>query len=213
MNNLGNVATNPGQSVPTVTDQLASNLPPAQADSLQKVVWQQFQGQNGAKWRIRWSKTTGLPVSVWLGETKKAYTGSAEQSARAFLADYQTLFGFVSLNQLKYVRTQTNRGISHVTFNQTVNGVPVYDAEFKVHIRQDGHVGMANGYYYPNIKVSTTPGITASDSGQTAQTDLGSSVKATVPVTSSALVIYRDRKSQFHLAWKLILVSEQPLYD
>lgn len=168
---------------------------------------------SNAKWRIRWNKTTGLPVSLWLGETNKAYPGSAEQSARAFLADYQTLFGFASLNQLKYVRTQTNKGVSHVTFNQTVDGVPVYDAEFKVHIRQDGHIVMANGYYYPNIQLSTTPGVSASSAGKTAQTDLRAAAKITVPVTSSKLVIYRDQKGQFHLAWKLVLFSEQPMAD
>ena len=47
MSNLGDEATSPGQSVPAVAGQLASNLPPAQADSLRKVVWQQFQTQNG----------------------------------------------------------------------------------------------------------------------------------------------------------------------
>jgi len=211
LSNFSNNEVSSGQSISTTTGQLSLNLPTAKTDSLRKAAWQEFQNQNGPKWRIRWNKKTGLPVSIWLGKTKKAYTGTPEKAARDFLADYQTLFGFTNLSQMKYIRTQTFRGISHITFNQTFNDIPVYNAEFKVHIRQDGHVDMANGNYFPNIQVSTTPSVSSSSAGQTAQNDLHSTAKITVPVTSSKLVIYRDQKKQFHLAWKIILSSDKPL--
>jgi Zn-dependent metalloprotease len=197
---------NPGQ----IASQITPNTPPEQADSIRKAIWQQFKKDNGQGWRIRWNKTTGLPASIFSGLTQKAYPGNAEQAARAFLKEHGTLFGVADLTDLDYIKTQTHKGIRHVTFNQSVNDVPVYEAEYKVHLRQDGRVDMANGTYYPNLDISTSPGISESEAADAAISDL--EVSPDNLDASAELVIYRDG-DQFRLAWKLILFSPDPLVD
>lgn len=152
-----------------IANKIPPGTPPAQADSIRRAAWEQFKGQNGSKWQIRWNKRTGLPASIFSGLTEKTYSGNAQQAARAFLAGHGTLFGFKNMNRLKHVKTQTHRGIRHVTFNQTVKSVPVYEAEYKVHLRSDGRVDMANGQYYPDIDISTNPSVSKAGAIETAR--------------------------------------------
>lgn len=157
---MSNTSSNQQQSsIPEITSEIPPDAPPAEADSIRKASWQQFKDQNGTEWQVRWNKRTGLPASIFSGLTKKSYVGNAEQAARSFLADHGTLFGFKNLSGLQHVKTQTHRGIRHVTFNQTVDGIPVYEAEYKVHLRPDGRVDMANGRYYPDINLPTSPSV------------------------------------------------------
>jgi len=152
----------PGISNPISAPGITYRRESVQADSARKAAWQRFRSQNGDKWRVRWNKHTGLPASIFMGLTKKKYAGNAQQAAHTFLAEHRELFGVGDINQLKYVKTQTYRGVRHVTFQQTVKGVPVYEAEYKVHLRGNGQVDMANGTFYPNIEVSTSPAIAKS---------------------------------------------------
>lgn len=203
----------PSQS--TQPQAIAPSIPfsmePIRPDTVRRAMWDQFKEKNGSKWRVRWNENTGLPASIFSGLSEKAYRGNAEEAARSFLANNAGLFGLSNLNQLKYVKTQQHRGIRHVTFNQTVKGVPIYEAEYKVHLRSDGRVDMANGTYYPNVEVSTNPSVSVSAAAQTAQLDLENAGKADLNIDSE-LVIYRIDED-FHLARKLILFSENPLID
>lgn len=208
---MNNMTSNQQSSAPDITSEIPSDAPPAKADSIRKAIWQQFKDQNGSQWQVRWNKRTGLPVSIFSGLTEKKYPGRARQAARAFLAEHGTLFGFQNLNGLQHVKTQTNRGVRHVTFNQAVKGVPVYEAEYKVHLRPDGRVDMANGTYYPNIEVSTNPSISKSGAIEAARSDFELPQGAELQ-TRAELVIYPTEK-QFRLAWKLILFSEKPVTD
>lgn len=180
-----------------------------QPDTARKAAWQQFKQQNGDQWRVRWNPHTGLPASVFSGLSKKAYRKEPEQAARSFLAVNAGLFGLANLENLNHVKTQTHRGIRHVTFNQVVDGVPVYEAQYKVHLRRDGRVDMVNGSFYPNIKV-TTPAVAKSQATSTAKSDLNS--KNSQVEVDATKVIYRMGE-EFLLAWKLILFSSDPLVD
>lgn len=198
---------NPGQ----IASQIAPNIPPEQADSIRKAIWHQFKKDNGQGWRIRWNKTTGLPASIFSGLTQKAYPGNAEQAARTFLKEHRTLFGVADLTDLDYIKTQTHKGIRHVTFNQAVNGVPVYEAEYKVHLRTSGKVDMANGTYYPDIDITTTPSISGENAIGNALSDLGGSENRDFQ-TDASLVVY-PYKDEFRLTWKVLLFSEDPISD
>lgn len=188
---------------------ITPGMPQAKADSIRKNIWQQFINKNGSQWRIRWSKKTGLPVSMYFGTTKQAYRGAPKQAASAFLADHVALLGFGSLKNLRYLRTATMRGIRFVRFNQTVKGVPVYEAQYVVQLNERGHVIMVNGHYYPNIQVSTTPSVSSSQAVQTAKSALKGNLPQKIQ-SNAKLVIYRYHK-KFHLAWKLGLSSEKPV--
>jgi Zn-dependent metalloprotease len=194
-------------AVPNIT----YSLDAVQPDTFRTAAWQQFKAQNGAKWRVRWNKHTGLPASVFSGLSEKKYDGNTRQAARRFLTEHQPLFGIADLNTLKYVKTKTNRGIRHVTFNQTVDGVPVYEAEYKVHLRPNGSVDMANGDYYPNVQVSTRAGISQSQARSFAVADMNITDSKALQMQSEK-VIYRDGEN-FRLAWKLVLFRPDPFAD
>jgi Zn-dependent metalloprotease len=146
-----------------------------------------------------------------MGLSKKTYQGSPEQAGRDFLADNAALFGFANIENLAHKETKRHRGIQHVTFNQTVHGVPIYEAEYQVHLRPNGKVDMANGTYYPNVEVSTSPSISKASAIQTAKSD-NEWLEGADLQTNSELVIYRTEE-QFHLAWKLELYSELTLVN
>lgn len=210
LTNAGGNQQSSSKTAPTLS-QIPPGTSSAQADSIRKEDWQQFKAQNGAGWKIRWNKDTGLATSIFAGVTKATYSGKAIPAARSFMDRYGILFGISDMSQLEHTKTQTHRGIRHVTFQQTVEGVPVYEAEYKVHLRSNGQVDMANGTYYPGIDISTSPSIGKSQAVHTAQTDIkmpqGTQLKPT-----AELVIYPDEE-QFRLAWKLVLFSEKPLVD
>lgn len=209
---LGNLKSDkPGISNSAELPKVTYSKEPVQADTVRKAAWQQFKAQNGEKWQISWNKNTGLPDAIYLGKSKKAYRGSPEDAAQKFLADNATLFGIADINKLEHVKTKTHKGVRHVTFNQMVNGVPVYDAEYQVHIRSNGQVDMANGTYYPGLETSTSPSLSEVQATAVAESDLGLSVEVDLK-TATELVIYRQ-KEQFKLAWKLVLFSENPLVD
>lgn len=71
---------------------------------------------------------------------------------------------------------------------------------------------MVNGYYYPNISISTSPAISQSSAVQTVRSDLKLADASSVRVTSSQLVIYPEN-GRFHLAWKQVLYSKNDMIN
>jgi len=210
---VNNLEQNRSASGPQIEvfNSIPDHFSPAQGDSVRKTIFQQFKAQNGPEWQIRWNKRTGLPASVFSGLSKKAYRGAPVQAARTFLSEYRALFGIADPDRLKHVKTRIHRGIRHVTFNQMAGSVPVYEAQYKVHLRPGGRVDMANGTYYPDMDISTRPSVSKSQAATTARSDLGIATGQDLQTTSE-LVVYPS-KEQFHLAWKLILFSEDPSAD
>jgi Zn-dependent metalloprotease len=92
-----------------------------------------------------------------------------------------------------------------------VHGVPVYEAQYVVHLKRNGQVDMVNGRYYPDIKVSSSPSISKAVAIQTAQADLKTGRNARLKTTHK-LVIYHSN-NKFHLAWKLTLFSKKQGLD
>lgn len=168
-------------------------------DATRQAAWDAFEEQEGPTWRVRWHERTGLPRSL-VGGLTHPYTGGPEAAARTFLTDYRTLFGMkTDLADLKHVQTRVNRvGVRHVTFQQYYEGLRVEGAQYKVHLRKDGRVDMANGFYYPSIAVSTTSTVTEAQAIRIAEADLDAPGAPDFQVTSE-LVIYPGEKA-FHLA-------------
>ncbi len=181
-----------------------------QPDSIRLAAWQEFRAEQGNEWSIRWSETTGLPVSLYSGRTKP-YPGTYEEAARVFLEEHQTLFGFTDTEQLEYTQTRVNRDIRYVTFYQKVEEVPVYKASYRVQVRPDGRIIMANGIYHPDIDVSTDPLIQEAEAVRIARRELNIPPEQELDVTPE-LVIYPGPED-YHLGWRLILFSKEPLTD
>lgn len=120
--------------------------------------WLQFKQDNGSDWEVQWADTTGIPNSIHFGQTG-VYYGDPSSVATKFMKDNYELFGFnKSLSDLKFKRVLERKEISHVEYQQVIQGIDIEDAIFKVHISSEGRVDMANGTYYPRIgTVETKP--------------------------------------------------------
>lgn len=177
-----------------------------------KAQWEQFKANEGNAWNIRWKGQTGVPRVISNGLTK-AYSGNPESIATQFLGEYRELFSMKEgLADLQHSKTQTHRGVYHVTLDQFYQGVPVEGGEYKVHIRESGQVDMANGHYFSNINISTKPSISEDQALNTAISDL----KLTDPEgisTTSVLVVYPVADNSFKLAYKTIVFAENPFTD
>ena len=170
-------------------------------DSIRRAAWEQFESQQGSDWEINWNEKTGTPASIVSGRTKP-YSGPPDKAAEAFLKENYGLFGMQpDLSSLKLDTVRQVRNVRHVRFQQTYQGLPVYDAEYLVHLLTDGRVVMANGNYYPDIEASTTPRVSEKTAQKVALDDLGGNVELSGDV-SGRLVVY-PKDEQFHLAWEL----------
>lgn len=115
------------------------------------------------------------------------------------------------LSDLQHRKTRYNRGVYHVTFDQYYGGIRVERAEYRVHVRENGRIDMANGFYYPNVIVSTTPSVSMTDAVRITRIDLDIPLEHNLDVNSE-LVVY-PKNEDFRLAWRLILFSKDPFID
>jgi len=177
-------------------------------DTVRRNAWQQFQDQRGPEWTVRWNSETGTPASVTSGLTKP-YSGPPVQAAKTFLQEHRQLFGMEpELSNLQLRSADKLREVTHVRFQQTYRDIPVYEAQYLVHVREDGRVDMANGHYYPKIEAPATPRISEQAARQVATRDLGGAVELRRDITSK-LVIYPE-DDQFLLAWKVVVPAKEP---
>lgn len=93
--------------------------------------------------------------------------GSAEERARAFLADYGAAFGLGAGVEANVARVSAVDGVGmeHVRFRQTYRGIPVTGGELTVHLRGQSVVAV-NAKTLPDLKgAHTVPEVTASEAG------------------------------------------------
>lgn len=179
-------------------------------ESLNQAQWEQFQANEGVSWEIQWKGNTGVPRIIFKGLTKTVYKGSPEAMARQFLTENRELFSMKSnLSDLRHAKTQTHRGTHHVTFEQFYMGLPVEGGEYLVHIRENGQIDMANGHYYPNIDISTTPSVSKEQAISVAKTDL-ELLNPEKEEHQAELVVYPVTDSTFTLAYRTLILSKNP---
>lgn len=178
-------------------------------DFFKKEQWEQFKANEGEDWDIRWKESNTAPRTISNG-LSKVYNGSAETIAKQFLMEYNQLFSMKSdLSDLRYIETKTNRDMRHVILLQQYKDIPVEGARYRVHIRSDNRIDMANGNYYPDINISTDPTITGQQAIQSAKNDLSvSTLKG--ENNSTELVVYPTTDSTFVLSYKTRIIAEEP---
>ncbi|MBD3224261.1 MAG: T9SS type A sorting domain-containing protein [Caldithrix sp.] len=184
----------------------------AKPDSIRQSAWISFKNKEGESWKIRWNEETGLPRTIFNGLTK-TYSGNARSAVKILFKEHRKLFGFKEgLTDLKHLRTQKNRGVRHVTLQQYYQGIPVEEAQYKVHIRKNGRVDMINGFYYPEINISITPSISSNKAIEIVKNDL-TIVNPSGQSSTTQLVIFPTQEDKFRLVWKVIFFAEQPFTD
>ena len=122
---------------------------------------------------IRFENAAGLQLK----------SAQAKDKVSEFLASNFTIFNLKAANELVFADENTdNYGLKNVIYRQVYQGIPVYDGVLKFHFNEKGQLSSLNGNTISNIKVSTTPSISAAAAGSIAK----NLVKAQNNTTSDA---------------------------
>ncbi len=132
----------------------------------------------GHKIQIEWSENNSTPTFVSGKLTQAGYSNSADISVDGirFLSENKDLFGLKEPEkELNVISNITDDlGMTHVKYQQKVNGVKVFHGQLIVHFNSDGSVESANGRYYPTPDMNTIPTIDIQTAIQKAKDKLGS---------------------------------------
>ncbi len=186
--------------------------------------------------QMKWSSLTNAPSRIWsFSETLTASSDSdAEIVARRFLKNNDDLFHLGSsevdgLRISRRYRTEHN-GVTHVTLQQQVNGIEVFQADFAVHVDRAGAVLAASGELLPLAERSINlakPGLAAAEALQIAARDVENDITGPLNLrvtptgaderqafdraagfardVEAKLVYFPVATDQLRLSWELIL--------
>lgn len=91
---------------------------------------------------------------------------NALEVGNQFVKDYARFFGVGNSRELVPQTTKKDElGMSHIAYQQKINGVPVFGAEMLVHVKDDFSVKSAAGKLLANTAVNTAPKISARAAG------------------------------------------------
>lgn len=164
------------------------------ADGVEKAL-QTLRSKTSSSWRVRYDSVSGAPEAL-LGGSNLSYSGTPESAARAFLKDQKSLLK-VDEAQLVLALSRGALGINHLLFKQVYNGIPVENAEVKVHIKANGEILGYNSSYLHDLDLSLTPLVSADAAKNAAVAD-----GAARSSSAASLVIIADTSGTPRLAWK-----------
>jgi len=148
---------------------------------------------------------------------------TAKAKAEDFFLRYGALLGVrAGAGDLEFVRSSTDGiGMTHLRFDQSYRGLPVFGAQLRVHLDAAGEVRVVNGALIPDLSLDTSPRVDRS----LAETIACSSVAkengvrpSHFDVAESRLLIYRSGLIQGvpgknHLAWQVEISSGDNLRE
>lgn len=155
----------------------AKNRPP-QADKASV-------SRSDAGLQVRWSSLTGTASRVWNWQqpVSDAAPEDAEISARRFLSERQDLFRLDQreVDELKLTRRHRSApgGVTHLSLQQQVHGIEVFQGEMSLHLDRQGAVIAADGELMPAAAgkvVSARPALSAAAALQFAARDAGAEI-------------------------------------
>jgi extracellular elastinolytic metalloproteinase len=122
-------------------------------------------------------------------------------------------------NESTYVTD--HNGVTHVFFDQLVNGIPVYKAHFQVNVLPNGEVLLPTSSFFPNAHAAasvTTPSLSAAQAVELAAADLGETSFRAMPVAEAVQtafaggtlsaedikpkLVYQPHGNELRLAWQ-----------
>jgi hypothetical protein len=112
------------------------------------------------------SNSTSNPNFILFNDSKALQLKSSGAKAKAaeFLSANFKAFNLKSANDLVFVEETTdNYGLKNVVYMQQHQGIPVYDGILKFHFNAKEELTSINGNALSNIKVGSTPDISASE--------------------------------------------------
>ena len=134
-------------------------------------------------------------------------------SARALLAANAAWLGLRSdLSDLALLVDKESLGATHVRFQQTYAGLPVWLAEVAVHISDAGEVQLIQNGYVPNLDLDTQPTLTPAQA-TTAAAAAVNLVRGERGASTTQLLIFPTDKEGARLAWHVVIPALEPLGD
>jgi len=190
------------------------------------VTVQKDAAQFGQDAKVHWKQGQSVPSFVHGKLSTKAYKD--KDAIKQFLKENKELYQLDTAKDLTLLDVQTDElGSKHYNFVQSVQGIPVDGAKFKVHTDKNGLVTAVNGDVFPeassyfkgalkaqlskdtaldkswkSIKITKAETLTNAEAGPT-----GKKVEDTVE--KAELVVYKNG-NQFNLAYKTNLQFIQP---
>jgi len=145
-----------------------------------------------------------------------ASTRDAGEIAKNFLLANSAAFPFTQteVDQLRLTVRDAALEATHLVFNQTLNGVDVFEGQIKFTLGKSGEVIQVScGDVMPGLVLSTTPRIRPEDAEQEARASVRAETRGTV-LRAPELVIFPVDASTARLAYRLFLeVDADQLYE
>ncbi|MCW2794711.1 M4 family metallopeptidase [Nocardioides sp.] len=149
--------------------QAAAHEAPAANQSDQSLV-QKLRDQSQGAVTVTSEAATGKVGFVRVargGDLMPGNSANPADKAAAFVSGYAGLFGASDSQLVKQGEAQNQYGTT-VTYVQRYRDVPVFGSEIRVNLDKQGDLTSANGYAAPDLSLSTSPAITATDAASRA---------------------------------------------
>jgi Zn-dependent metalloprotease len=151
-----------------------------------------------SKITIHTSDAKGVPMFV-TGELGHLGAGASDAASKAFLKSQKALLNMAGSEDFDTVSTTHDAlGQTHVKFQETLRGLPVFGAEYVVHSDASGNVFAINGRFAADNNLPRNPSMDATLATQRAASQLAGDARFLGPVTLSYVV---NEKSTAFLAW------------
>src|SRR5262245_11636779 len=136
---------------------------PSQAQSPpdRKAALERLRAAAGGRIETRWTKDHGA-IRTLAGHLAPARAGTSEDVARTFLMEARDLFTLsADLGDLKLRGARSSPSGTHVGFDQTYAGLPVFDGGLDVHLDLAGSVYLVQNAYAPRLDSTMAASATA----------------------------------------------------
>ena len=185
---------------------------------------QSFQTKTGAYLKI--NNLTGNPEFIKF-KNDGAYRvagNTLEAKAKSFFAENYSLFGQKSQNDILKLEKnfKDNIGMSHLTFRQTYNGIPIFGSEFKFHFNKKEEITAVNGKIFNDINLKTSPNFSIEEAKKIAldfvsKQNITKSQKV-LNTNKAELCIYklgieRDFDGSSHLAYHIEVTNQSDVRE
>jgi Zn-dependent metalloprotease len=157
-----------------------------------------------------YDEETGTVTRMY--QIKARYAGTPEEAAKAFLADNTALFGFqAKASDLEVVSVKESPSGTHVRFQQTVGGIPVYRGDVLVNLNRQGEISSVSNDYRPGFTAPTRANLSAEQAYDIAYREAGINGRLMGEPTKKLLVF--PKGDQGYLAYRVTIPAENPLGD
>ena len=165
---------------------------------------------------VRWSPLTGSPrrVHSLRGPLTGPRGGAPEQVAKQFLVRQLALLN-LSPGDISELRTSRNyktqhNGLTHLTFQQQVNGIDVFGGKVKINLDSEGRILNLSGEPMPNIHAIVNTGTAIlSEVEAIASAAEASRVHVIRDSSSMGLVYFPLSLTEARLAWQVVVNDDE----